>query len=208
MGPVSSNARPLELALFASIRKTMASVAIIYFSVSGTTAALAAAIELGASSLLTVDSFRIEGKDIIDGRFRNERALELADRADAIVFGSPTYLGGPAAQFKALADASSDRWSAGTWKNKVAAGFTTGTCANGDQSYTLTYFSVLAAQHGMVWCNLDIQGGYHELKRNRLGTQLGLATSSSGGELPKEDLLTAEYFGKRVAQLARRLAES
>jgi NAD(P)H dehydrogenase (quinone) len=185
----------------------MASLVVIYFSATGTTASLAAAIELGASSVLKVDCIRIEGRDIVDGRFRNEQALELVDNADAVIFGSPTYMGGPAAQFKAFADASSDRWSAGTWKNKVAAGFTTGTCANGDQSYTLTYFSVLAAQHGMLWCNLDIQGGYDDLKRNRLGTQVGLATSSAGGELPREDLLTAEYFGKRVAQLARRLAE-
>jgi len=37
-----------------------------------------------------------------------------------MAFGSPTYMGGPAAQFKAFADATGDRWAARTWANKVA----------------------------------------------------------------------------------------
>jgi len=184
----------------------MSSVAIVFFSATGTTAALAEAIRSGASSLSDVTTYRIDGRDIVDGRFCGERALELVDRADAVVFGSPTYMGGPAAQFKAFADASGERWSAGAWSNKVAAGFTTGACLNGDQSYTLTYFTVLAAQHGMIWCSLDIPGGYDELNRNRLGTQVGLATASYDGNLVKEDLLTAEHLGRRVALLAAKLA--
>jgi len=184
----------------------MPSVAIVYFSATGTTAALAEAIRAGAAGLLDVSIFRIAGSDIVDGRFRGASALELIDRADAVVFGSPTYMAGPASQFKAFADASADRWSSGRWKNKVAAGFTTGTCPNGDQSYTLTYFSVLAAQHGMLWCGLDIPGGYDEQRRNRLGTQVGLATESTDGKLAEADLLTAEHLGRRVALLTLRLA--
>jgi hypothetical protein len=107
--------------------------------------------------------------------------LSLVDAADGIAFGTPTYMGGPSAQFKASADATSDRWSEQRWSNKVAAGFTTGSCANGDQGNTLTYFAVLAAQHGMVWCGLDIPGGCDPLGRNRLGSQLGLATCAIEG---------------------------
>jgi multimeric flavodoxin WrbA len=184
----------------------MPSIAIVFYSATGATRALADAIRAGASAFADVTSYSIEGRDIVDGRFCSERALDLVDRADAVVFGSPTYMGGPAAQFKAFADASGERWSAGVWKNKVAAGFTTGACLNGDQSYTLTYFSVLAAQHGMLWCNLDIPGGYDELNRNRLGTQVGLATASYDGALVKEDLLTAEHLGRRVALIATKLA--
>jgi multimeric flavodoxin WrbA len=183
----------------------MPAIAIVYFSATGTTDALAQAVGRGALGLVDVSICRIEGTEIVDGRLRNQRPLELVDAADAVVFGSPTYMGGPAAQFKAFADASGDRWSAGAWKNKVAAGFTTGTCLNGDQSYTLTYFSILAAQHGMIWCNLDIASGYDEQNRNRLGTQLGLATASDNGQLPREDLLTAEYLGRRVSELSIRL---
>ena len=185
----------------------MPSAAIVYFSATGTTASLAEAVHSGLAGLLDVAVFRIEGSDIVDGRFRNEGALDLIDRADAVVFGSPTYMGGPAAQFKAFADASGDRWGAGKWKDKVAAGFTTGTCPNGDQSYTLMYFSVLAAQHGMIWCNLDIPGGYDQQGRNRLGTQVGVATESPDGKVSREDLLTGEHLGRRVAILTLQLAK-
>ncbi|MGY3420664.1 multimeric flavodoxin WrbA [Bradyrhizobium sp. F1.13.4] len=115
----------------------------------------------------------------------------------------PTWAG-PAAQFKAFADASSDRWSRQQWANKIAAGFTTGACAGGDQLHTLTYFSILAAQHGMLWCGLDIPGGEDPSGRNRLGSQLGLATHLVDSSLPQSDLTTAEYLGQRLAKMASR----
>jgi multimeric flavodoxin WrbA len=37
-------------------------------------------------------------------------AWEKLDAADAIVFGTPTYMGGPSWQFKRFADASSKAW--------------------------------------------------------------------------------------------------
>ena len=184
----------------------MPHVALIYFSAMGTTAAMADAVGAGASELAQVTSHRIEGSEILNGRYRGDSALELIDRADAVVFGSPTYMGGPAAQFKAFADASGDRWSQRRWADKIAAGFTTGTCPNGDQTQTLSYFSLLAAQHGMIWCNLDIPCGYDALRRNRLGTQLGVASQVVDGALAEEDLLTARHLGRRVAAFALRLA--
>lgn len=184
----------------------MSKVAVIYFSATGVTAQLATAICEGASTLAETATHRITGSEIIDGRFRNEAALKLVDSADAVVFGSPTYMGGPAAQFKAFADATGDRWAERSWAHKVAAGFTTGTCANGDQGHTLAYFAILAAQHGMIWCNLDIPGGYDPRNRNRLGTQMGISSQPVEGSLPAEDLLTAQHLGKLVAALALRLA--
>ena len=186
----------------------MSTVVVIYFSATGVTERLATAICEGASTLTDAATHRIAGSEIIDGRFRNEAALKLVDSADAVVFGSPTYMGGPAAQFKAFADATGDRWSERTWAHKVAAGFTTGTCANGDQGHTLAYFAVLAAQHGMIWCNLDIPGGYDPQNRNRLGTQMGVSSQQVEGSLPAADLLTAQHLGQQVASLALRLAVS
>ncbi|MBR1089098.1 flavodoxin family protein [Bradyrhizobium manausense] len=145
-------------------------LAIVYFSVSGTTDRLAQAMARGGAGASDVALCRIAGHDILSGRFQNESLLETIDRAGAVAFGSPTYMGGPAAQFKAFADASSDRWSQQRWANKFAAGFTTGACASGDQLHTLTYFSILAAQHGMLWCGLDIPGGDDPSGRNRLGS--------------------------------------
>jgi NAD(P)H dehydrogenase (quinone) len=182
------------------------SIAVIYFSATGNTAQLADAIVRGASESLRVCQYRISGADIVDGRFRNAEALEVVDQASGVILGSPTFMGGPAAEFKAFADATSDRWSTQRWKDKVAAGFTSGTCANGDQSYTLTYLSVLASQHGMLWCNLDTPGGEDPSGLNRLGTQVGLASQATAGQIPECDLLTATHLGRRVARLVHRLA--
>jgi NAD(P)H dehydrogenase (quinone) len=179
-------------------------LAIVYFSISGATEKLAHAIARGADGKAQITLCRITGGDIVSGRFQNESLLETIDHADAVAFGSPTYMGGPAAQFKAFADASSDRWIRQQWANKFAAGFTTGACAGGDQLHTLSYFSILAAQHGMLWCGLDIPGGEDPSGRNRLGSQLGLATHSVDGSLPQSDLGTAEYLGLRLARLASR----
>jgi len=149
-------------------------------------------------------SCRIEAADMVGGRFVNKEVLKSADAADALAFGSPTYMGGPAAQFKAFADATSDRWTTQRWADKVAAGFTTGSCANGDQGHTLAYFTILAAQHGMLWCGLDIPGGTDPQGRNRLGSQSGLATHVVDGALDASDLATARYLGRRLAGAAAR----
>jgi multimeric flavodoxin WrbA len=130
--------------------------------------------------------------------------MKIADAADGLALGSPTLMGGPAAQFKAFADATSDRWSRQQWASKVATGFTTGSCANGDQAHTLTYFTVLAAQHGMLWCSLDIPGG-DQRGLNRLGSQVGLVSQAIDGILPESDLETARLLGRRLAKVTRAL---
>lgn len=186
----------------------MIRLAIVYFSATGTTASLAEAVQAGAAEVAEATLCRITGSDIVAGRFQNESIMNTVDAADGLAFGSPTLMGGPAAQFKAFADATSDRWAEQRWARKVAAGFTTGSCANGDQGHTLTYFTVLAAQHGMLWCSLDIPGGNDQRGRNRLGSQLGLATQSVDGALPHSDLATAHHLGRRLADVTLSFANS
>lgn len=120
----------------------------------------------------------------------------------------PHLYGGPAAQFKAFADATSDRWDSQRWVDKLAAGFTVGANPNGDQLATLQYFSILAAQHGMLWIGLDIPGGFDEQGRNSLGAQLGLTTHCLSPEPSSSDIETAEYLGARLARISKRLARS
>jgi len=188
----------------------MPKLIIVYHSVTGTTELLAKAVQKGAAenSTLSVSTYKIIGDEIEKGRFRNEKCLEEIDAADAVVFGAPTYMGGPSAQFKAFADASGDRWNEQKWAGKVASGFTVGSNPNGDQLNTLLYFSVLASQHGMIWVNLDIPGGYDPLGRNRLGTQLGMSAQSTNATLPEIDLLTANHLGKRVGAITVALSKA
>lgn len=46
---------------------------------------------------------------------------ELLDASDAIVFGSPTYMGTASGAFHVFAEASSKRWFGDAWQDKVAA---------------------------------------------------------------------------------------
>ncbi|GAB3255929.1 flavodoxin family protein [Chitinimonas naiadis] len=177
---------------------------IVYHSGTGTTAQLAEAARQGAVEIGTASVLCIDGADIVDGRFRREGLLAQLDEADAILFGSPTYMGGPSSQFKAFADATGERWSRQALAGKLAGGFTIGSTLNGDQLHTLSYFNILAAQHGMLWCSLAVAAGRDALGRNPLGTHLGVTAQSVEGRVADAYLETARYLGRRIARMASR----
>lgn len=184
-------------------------IAIIYFSKTDVTGQLAQAIAAGVEQQgeCEILSHRIEGSEIIEGRFVKPNLMDELAECDAIIFGSPTYMGGVAAQFKAFADASSESWYHQKWANKVAAGFTSGGALNGDQSCTLQYLQTFAHQHGMMWVGLDKISNSGEQNLNRYGVQGGIvAQGGADGQLHASDVATAEYLGKRVAMLVDKLS--
>ncbi len=185
-------------------------VAVVYHSVTGTTASLAAAVRYGAGSLSGVETFSVDitGQDIRSGRYCNDEALARLSQADALVFGSPTFMGCVSAQFKAFADATSELWARQHWAGKLAAGFTIGTNVSGDQLNTIQYLNIFANQHGMLWVSLNIPGGHDSQGRNRLGAQSGLIAHESDEYVHEADLATAEFLGKRVASLAEKIVRT
>ncbi len=191
----------------------MSKIAIIYFSKTDVTGQLARAIAAGVEQQgikqqgeCEILSHRIEGSEIIEGRFVKPNLMDELAECDAIIFGSPTYMGGVAAQFKAFADASSESWYHQKWANKVAAGFTSGGALNGDQSCTLQYLQTFAYQHGMMWVGLDKISNSGEQNLNRYGVQGGIVAQGEDGKLHSSDIATAEYLGKRVAALVNKLS--
>lgn len=124
----------------------MTKIAIVYFSGYGHTVKQAEAVHAGAASVGEATLYRIDQ----DGNLPDE-AWEAIGAADAIIYGSPTYMGGPAWQFKKFADVSSKPWFTQAWKDKVAAGFTNSASVNGDKYATIQYFWTLSQQHGQVW---------------------------------------------------------
>jgi len=188
----------------------MATVSIIYFSGGGHTAKLAESVNKGAASVAGVKTnlIAITGEDIVKGRYQNDAALAQLDASDAIIFGSPTYMGGPAGQFKIFADATAGRWFTKAWQDKLAAGFTVSSSPSGDKYNTLQYFFTLAMQQFMIWVGL----GEMPLQPNginRLGAYSG-AMGQAGQESPEvapnaEDKRTGEILGARVASLALKL---
>ena len=191
----------------------MSKVAIVYFSGYGHTHKQALAVAEGARGAgADVTEYRIDG----DGNLP-DGAMETIGRADAMIFGSPTYMGGPAWQFKKFADASSKPWFAQAWKDKVAAGFTNSASVNGDKAGTISYFFTLSQQHSQVWIGTGLlpsntkAHGPDDINWTA-GSAGALAISpsdASADEAPRRgDLETARRLGQRVAQFADRLARS
>jgi NAD(P)H dehydrogenase (quinone) len=179
--------------------------AVVYHSGYGHTKRLAEAVAAGAAaSLIAIDA---------EGNIA-ETEWENLNSADAIIFGSPTYMGGPSWQFKKFADASSKPWSEGKWENKIFGGFTNSASINGDKLNTLQYFVLLAGQHGGLWVSLAIKPANIKASKrddpNRMGSYIAPMAQSDAdaapGEMSEGDLETARLYGVRVAEMAGRFA--
>ncbi len=190
----------------------MTTVAIVYHSGYGHTAVVAEAVAEGVRGAgAEVALLRIESASQDFQPF-----LDAVGRADAVIFGAPTYMGAASAPFKAFADASSKPWMTQAWKDKIAAGFTNSQSFAVDKLGTLTEMAVLAAQHGMVWVGQGEQVPFVPAAErgpdtiNRVGSFLGLSTQADNAPAdvtpPEGDRETARRFGARVAQATRRWA--
>ena len=184
----------------------MANIAVVYHSGYGHTQAVADAVAAGAQAVAGVKATLIPVGEA------EGREAEL-DAADAIIFGSPTYMGGVSADFAKFKDWTSKKWMARSWQDKLAAGFTVSASWGGDKQNTLYQLLTLAQQHGMVWVGLGLAPGNNHSKGsvddlNRTGASLGVmaqANADQGNEgIGQSEFATARALGKRVAEAARR----
>jgi NAD(P)H dehydrogenase (quinone) len=191
----------------------MTAIAIVFHTGYGHTAKQAQAVHEGAAGVsgATVTTYAIDAEGNLP-----EGTWEALASADAIVFGTPTYMGGPSWQFKKFADASSKPWFGQVWRNKVAAGFTNSASINGDKNGTIDYLVHLAMQHSMIWIGTGMLPSNSKASTrndpNWLGSFTGLMAQSPSDSSPEEgplpgDLATARLFGARVAELAAKLAQ-
>lgn len=190
----------------------MTSVSVLYFSGYGHTAKVAEAVERGASSVTgaEVHVHRIsETGELPDDEWR------ALGEADAIIYGSPTYMGGPAWQFKKVAEATSRHWLQEAWKDKLAAGFTCSAATNGDKYATIQYFWTFSQQHGQFWVGTGVLPSNYKAHgpadTNWSGGATGVLAIAPADASPDEapsagDIAVAEALGARVAGLAIRLA--
>lgn len=183
-------------------------VAVVFHSGYGHTARQADAVRRGAEKVPGTSVLYLTSEEAPD------RWDDLA-KADAIVFGAPTYMGSASAPFKTFMDATSSVFVSGAWRDKIAAGFTNSASRSGDKLGTLMQFVTLAAQLGMHWVSLGLPPGNNlstgsEQDLNRLGFFLGAAAQSNADQgpdiaPPESDLLTAERLGERVATVAQQM---
>lgn len=181
----------------------MTDIAIIHHSGYGHTKRMAEHVRKGVEKAgANVHFITIDEHGDIPGE-----AWDVLAKADGIIFGAPTYMGGPSWQFKKFADASSKPWFGQAWKDKFAAGFTNSATMNGDKFNTITYFITLSMQQSMAWIGTGMMPSNNKAATrdslNYVGGYSGALAQSpsdaSPDEMPKGDLDTAEAFGERVA---------
>jgi len=175
----------------------MAQTVVVYHSGYGHTQRVAQFVAEGANAtLIAIDA---------DGNI-TDAEWETVNAADAIIFGSPTYMGMVSWQFKKFADATSKQWFGSAWKDKVAGGFTISASPSGDKLSTIQYFITLAMQQGMVWVG---QPALNNGNINRIGSNSGVMAqvgpTSPAADIPQGDLDTAKAYGERVAAVAAKL---
>lgn len=187
----------------------MKKVAIIYHSGFGHTEVQAKKVCEGVDSIENSQGKLFKVEDL-------KGNLDQLDEFDAMIFGSPTYMGSVSAQFKEFMDESSKSWFSQKWKDKIAAGFTNSHSLSGDKLNTLIQLAIFAMQHSMIWVGLgemnqspDGQAGKPDVV-NRIGSFLG-AMAQSENESPEKtppsgDLETAKILGQRVAKIANKLS--
>jgi multimeric flavodoxin WrbA len=185
----------------------MITIAIVYHSGNGHTLKQAKAVAEGVQG---VDGARAQ---LISVEKVDEHWDDL-EKAEAIIFGAPTYMGSASAEFKKFMDASSKIWYAQGWKDKIAAGFTNSASQSGDKLNTLIQLFIFAGQHSMTWINSGMLPGNNNSKGsiedlNRLGGFIGAMAQSNFDQAddvapPATDLRTAAKFGARVAEATKR----
>ncbi len=165
----------------------MTQVVVVYHSGYGHTQRMAQSVAEGAGAeLLAIDA---EGN-------LPEGGWETLAAADAIIMGSPTYMGTVSWQFKKFADASSKAWFTQQWKdNKLS---------------TLHYLFTLAMQHSGIWVGTGLMPSNSKAAQrndvNFVGSFSGAMAQSpsdaGANEMLPGDLETARLFGQRVAATA------
>lgn len=197
----------------------MTNVAVIYYSASGTNYAMARAVGEGAAAAGAEVRVRLVAETApaaaIDSnpkwrafvdKTANEPRASLDDLAwaDAIVFGTPTRFGQPAAQLKAFIDSTGGLWSKGGLANKVYAGFTSAMNAHGGQEATLLALYTIVYHFG----GYVVTPGYTDpLVFASGGNPYGpsVTTGQEGNGPTEADLAHGAYLGKRVAEVAAKV---
>ena len=194
----------------------MALVAIVYHSGFGHTKRQAEAVAQGVRDAGA--DVALHAAEEFPAPKDNQYAApwDVLEKADAIVFGCPTYMGSVTAGLKVFMENSSGVWFQQSWKDKLAGGFSNSGSLAGDKLNTLQDIMCFAGQHSMLWVPLGMMPpGDDDVGApgapNRMGGFLGAYAQSRNTASPEEsppsgDLETARFYGSRIASLAARMA--
>jgi NAD(P)H dehydrogenase (quinone) len=196
----------------------MVEVLVLYYSRNGATAELARQVCRGVESvpgasarLRTVPAVTAESEAParpVPASGAPYATLEDLKETAALILGSPTRFGNMAAPLKYFLDGTASLWLSGGLAGKPAAVFTSTQTMHGGQETTLLSMMLPLLHHGMYLVGLP----YTERALNdtqRGGSPYGashVAGSAATASLSAEEKALAQALGKRVAELAVRLA--
>lgn len=197
---------------------TSVNVAVIYYSSTGTVAALAQAIAKDAENA--------------GARVRLRRAAELAPQAaidsnpawaanaeatadipevspddmvwaDAVILGTPTRFGNVTAQLKQFLDTLGGLWQAGQLADKVYSGFTSTSTTHGGQETTLLALYNTVHHFGGIL----VTPGYTDPSKFVDGNPYGTSHVAGQGDIPvgEQTLTAARVQAERVVKVTRAL---
>jgi len=134
---------------------------------------------------------------------------ELAEY-DAIIVGISTRYGMMSAQMKNFWDQTGGLWVRGTLMNKVGSVFTSTATQHGGQELSIITTQAVLQHHGMVIVGLSY-GFQGQMRMDEIvgGSPYGASTlaNSDGSRQPSAtELDGARYQGRRVAEIAAKLA--
>jgi len=101
--------------------RSAVNIAIVHYSGYGHTAKVAEHVRQGAASVGDAVARLCKAEDLTSP---DKGPWDELAKADAIICGSPTYMGTASGVMKTFIDASSKAWLNRAWANKIAAGFT------------------------------------------------------------------------------------
>ncbi|ABB06678.1 NAD(P)H:quinone oxidoreductase [Burkholderia lata] len=199
----------------------MAKVLVLYYSSYGHVETMAQHIAEGAKSVagvevtlkrvpetIPVDQARAIGVKV-DQAAPVATVDELADY-DAIIFGTPTRFGNMAGQMRTFLDQTGGLWMKGALVGKIGSVFASTGTQHGGQETTITSFHTTLLHHGMVIVGVPYAcSGLVNMNEITGGTPYGATTlaGADGSRQPSaNELDIARYQGKRVAELASKLA--
>jgi NAD(P)H dehydrogenase (quinone) len=200
---------------------------VIFYSLTGNTAALARAVAAGAERAGAEVRLRqvaeLIAPDVIAKNPRmHEAKAQLAavatatnddlSWADGVAFGSPTRYGNMSAQLKHFIDQTGKFWLSGELVGKVAGVFCSTSTLHGGQESTLLSMMVPLFHLGFIIHGLPYaEAEQMSLEEIHGGSPYGVSSVSGpgAGRPPSEiDLTLARALGRRLAIAAGKLREA
>nr|ACA34428.1 WrbA [uncultured bacterium pTW3] len=196
----------------------MPEILVLYYSRGGSVAALARQVARGvgevagmAARLRTVPP--VAATTQVASAPVPEHGAPYVERRDleecaGLLLGSPTRFGNMAAPLKHFIDGLGAEWASGTLVGKPAAAFTSTATLHGGQEATLLSMLLPLLHHGCVIAGIPFTEAALNTTRSG-GTPYGASHVAGAQDDPQpsdEEALLARALGRRIAQLAARLA--